>query len=165
MCLLENHQARWLSANVNHTINMEPIISENHSESNVKVRGIVDRMIKYQQPETIQDLNEIAILDNSEEDRGFGCYRKMERKIEIYLDPILKWQPWILKKTYFFPFLTIAMTLAHELDHHVNRDNAFINREQSAERNMFKYIYPALGVFKPIMKFIHFISPKYLRNG
>ena len=140
---------------------MKPIITENHSESIVNVKGIVERIIKYQRIETIKDLNEIAVLDNSKEDRGFGCYRKSERKIEIYVDPILKWQPWILKKTYFFPFLTIGMTLAHELDHHVNRDNAFIDREQTAERNMFNYIYPALGVFQPIMKFIRLLSSKF----
>ena len=62
------------------------------------------------------------------------------------------------QKDLFFPFLTIAMTLGHELDHHVNRDNAFINREQSAERNMFKYIYPALGLFRLVLKFIHLFS-------
>ena len=76
----------------------------------------------------------------------------------IYLDPILKWQPWILKKTYLFPFITIAMTLAHELDHHVNRNNHLIDREKSAEKNMFNYIYPSIGIFRPILKFLHYLS-------
>lgn len=84
---------------VNHTDTMNPIISENHSETKVNVRRILKRMIKYQKPETLKDLNEIAILDNSIEDKGFGRYKRAERKIEIYLDPILKWQPWIIKKT------------------------------------------------------------------
>ena len=83
-------------------------------------------------------LKEISILDNEESDRLFGCYKKSERKIEIYLEPVLAWQPWILKRTYFFPFLTIAMTFAHELDHHVNRNNDLINKENSAEENMLK---------------------------
>jgi hypothetical protein len=144
---------------------MNPIISENHTESNVNVRGIVDRIIRYQRPETIKDLDEISITDNTEPDKGFGCYKKSERKIEIYLEPTLKWQPWILKKTYFFPFLVIAMTLAHELDHHVNRNNDFINKEQSAEENMLKYIYPALGVFKPMVRLIHLFLPKRKMSG
>ena len=144
---------------------MNPIISENHSESIVNVKRIVHRIVRYQRSETIMGLKKISILDNEESDRLFGCYKKSERKIEIYLEPVLAWQPWILKRTYFFPFLTIAMTLAHELDHHVNRNNAFISKENSAEENMFKYIYPALGVFKPIMKFIHLISPKLIKNG
>jgi hypothetical protein len=144
---------------------MGPIITEGHTKTAPNVRGIVDRIIKHQRPETIKDLNEIALLDNSIEDRGFGCYRKTNCRIEIYLDPILKWQPWILKKTYIFPFITIAMTLAHELDHHVNRNNTLIDHEQSAEKNVFKYIYPAIGVFKPILKMIHLILPKQRRLG
>jgi len=144
---------------------MNPIITESHSESQLKVRGIVDRILKYQKPETLKDLNEIALLDNSIEDRGFGCYRKAERRIEIYLDPILKWQPWVLKKTYLFPFITIAMTLAHELDHHVNRDNHTLDREQSAEKNMFIYIYPAIGIFRPILKIVHHFTRKQRTIG
>ena len=144
---------------------MNPIITESHSESQVKVRAIVDRILKYQKPETLKDLNEIALLDNSIEGRGFGCYRKAERRIEIYLDPILKWQPWLLKKTYLFPFITIAMTLAHELDHHVNRDNHTIDREQSAEKNMFTYIYPAIGIFRPILKIVHHFTRKQRTIG
>ena len=144
---------------------MNPIITESHSESQVKVRAIVDRILKYQKPETLEDLNEIALLDNSFEDQGFGCYRKAERRIEIYLDPILKWQPWVLKKTYLFPFITIAMTLAHELDHHVNRDNHTIDREQSAEKNMFTYIYPAIGIFRPILKIVHHFIRKQRTIG
>ena len=144
---------------------MNPIITESHSESQINVRGIVARMIRYQKPETIKDLNEIALLDNSIEGGGFGCYRKADRRIEIYLDPILKWQPWILKKTYLFPFITVAMTLAHELDHHVNRNNHSVDREQSAEKSMFNYIYPAIGIFRPILKFIHYFSHKQRTLG
>jgi hypothetical protein len=144
---------------------MNPIIIESHTESNINVKGIIDRIIRHQQPETLKDLNEIALLDNSIEDRGFGSYRKTDRRIEIYLNPILKWQPWILKKTYLFPFITIAMTLAHELDHHVNRNNTTIDREKSAEKNMFKYIYPAIGIFKPILKIIHLFSKNQKRFG
>ena len=144
---------------------MNPIITESHSESQVKVRAIVDRILKYQKPETLKDLYEIDLLDNSIEGRGFGCYRKAERRIEIYLDPILKWQPWLLKKTYLFPFITIAMTLAHELDHHVNRDNHTIDREQSAEKNMFAYIYPAIGIFRPILKIVHHFTRKQRTIG
>ena len=111
---------------------MNPTISENHTESDVNVRKIVERVIRYQQPETLRDLYEIEIVDNRKPDNAFACYKKSKRKIVIYLEPILKWQPWILKKTYFFPFVMIAMTLAHELDHHMNRDNDFVNKENSA---------------------------------
>lgn len=128
---------------------MKPTISENHTETSVNVKNIVQRVVRYQKPETLNDLNEILILDKAETDIGFACYRKAERKIEIYLDNILKWQPWILKKSYIFPYMTIAMALCHELDHHVTRDNCRIDREKSAESNVFKYLYPSLGVFKP----------------
>ena len=95
---------------------MNPIITENHSESQVNVRGIVDRIIRHQKPDTIKGLNEISLLDNSIEDMGFGCYRKTNRRIEIYLDPILKWQPWILKKTYLFTILVNGFTSDERTD-------------------------------------------------
>lgn len=130
-------------------------ISENHTETQVNVKGIIDRIIKYQKPETIMTLNEISILDNHKENRAFGCYTKSEGKIEIYLDSTIKWLPWILKRTYSFPFLIISMTIAHELDHHVNRDNELIDREQLAEENMLKYMYPSFWYFKPMVRIIN----------
>ena len=144
---------------------MKPIVTEIHTETEVNVKKIVDRIIRYQKSETIRGLNEISILDKSEPDIGFGCYKKAEQKIEIYLDNILKWQPWVLKKTYIFPFIAIAMALSHELDHHVNRDNNSIDREYSAKTNMIKYIYPSLGTFKPLAKILILFAPKRHRNG
>jgi len=144
---------------------MKPIISENHTETTVNVRGIVERIVRYQKPETLKELNEISILDKSEPDIGFGCYKRSDQRIEIYLDNILKWQHWILKRTYLFPYITIAMTISHELDHHVNRNNNFINREKSAESNMLKYIYPSLGIFKPFVKILFLFSPTKQKTG
>ena len=144
---------------------MKPIITEHHSEKVVKVRKIVDRIIRNQSIETLNGLNEISILDKMEPDIAFGRYKRAEQKIEIYLDNILKWQPWLIKKTYLFPFITIAMALAHELDHHVNRNNNLIDREYSAEKNMLKYIYPAIGIFKPLIRFLLLFTPKQPRNG
>jgi hypothetical protein len=71
---------------------MHSIISEHHTESNMSVRGTVEKIIRYQRPDTIEDLREILILDNTNSDRGFGCNNKLERKIEIYLDITLKFQ-------------------------------------------------------------------------
>ncbi|MFH2045722.1 MAG: hypothetical protein ABIK92_11315 [Pseudomonadota bacterium] len=152
--------AVWVISTVNHQENMIPTISENHTETSVNVRGIVERVLRYQKPETLNDLNEILILDKSEPDIGFGCYRKAEGKIEIYLDNLLKWQPWILKKSYLFPYMTIAMALCHELDNHVTRDNSRIDREKSAENSVIKYLYPSLGVFKPAVGILRLFGKK-----
>ena len=77
---------------------MTIIVSENHSEKQVNVKSIVDRVLKYQKPETIDGLNEITLIDNHQEDVAFGCYKKSARKIEIYIEPTIERIPWILKK-------------------------------------------------------------------
>ena len=109
-------------------------------------------MIRYQKHETLNGLNEILIIDDNETGNVFGCYSKSKRRIEIYIKPDLESLPWVLKRTYILPFLFIAMIVAHELDHHVNRDNGHIDTEKSAEENMIRYMYPALGIFKPLAK-------------
>lgn len=150
---------------VNHTKKMKPIILENHSEKDVNVKKILDRIIRYQKSETLSGLNEILIIDDDESANAFGCYRKSKRKIEIYIKPTLESLPWILKRTYIFPFWFVSMVVAHELDHHVNRDNGHIDKEKSAEENMMKYIYPALGVFKPMVKITGKILFALKKNG
>ena len=82
---------------------MTPNIIENHSEKDVNVLGIIQRIIKYLPSNIFDGLKEIAILDKSNEVDAFGCYKKSEKRIELYLDGITLWQPWLLKKTYFFP--------------------------------------------------------------
>ncbi len=133
---------------------MTPNIIENHSEKDVNVLRIVQRIIKYLPVNILHGLKEIVILDENNELDAFGCYKKSEKRIELYLDGITLWQPWLLKKTYVFPYLTIGMALGHEIDHHVNRDNMNINKETSAENNSLNYIYPSLGIFKPLFRII-----------
>jgi hypothetical protein len=144
---------------------MTPNIIENHTEKNVNVLKIVQRIIRDLPTNVTEGLEEIVILDKNTEVDSFGCYKNRERRIELYLDGITLWQPWLLKKTYFFPYLSIGMVLGHEIDHHVNRNNSSIDREQSAEMNMMKYIYPSLGIFKPFTNILLLLFTKINRNG
>ena len=137
-----------------------PWITENHSETTVNVVDIVRRILKHLPSETLDGLNEIVILDKNEEVSAFGCYRRQEKRIELYMDGLTLWQPWILKKTYVFPYICVALALGHEIDHHVNRDND-IDKEMSAERDAFKYVYPSLGFFKPLVKLTYRLMQSY----
>ena len=133
---------------------MLPNIIENHSETEVNVAGIVRRIIAHLPSEVIDELNEIIILDKNEENSAFGAYWKSYGRIELYLDGITLWLPWLLKKTYVIPYVFLGTALGHELDHHVNRLNNLPDKEASAEANAFKYVYPSLGIFKPIATLI-----------
>ena len=139
---------------------MLPQITENHSETTVNVGGMVRRVLKHLPSEALDGLNEILILDKNEEGSAFGCYRRQEKRIELYMDGLTLWQPSILKKTYVFPYICVALTLGHEIDHHVNRDRD-IDKEISAERNSFKYIYPSFGFFKPLVKLTYHLMQFY----
>jgi hypothetical protein len=118
------------------------------------VARIIKRIIRFAPQVSIKDLKTIRLLDNDRYSRGFGCYFKKEKEIRIFVKEIIGWQPWILKKTLIFPYLTIAVTLGHEIDHHVNRDNEKIDRENSAKINALKNVYPSFGIFKPPVKII-----------
>ena len=136
---------------------MLPNIIENHSETAVNVGGIVLRILKHLPSNTLDGLNEIAILDKNEEISAFGCYWRREKRIELYLDGLTLWQPWILKKTYVFPYISIGLALGHEIDHHVSSEEDSTSREASAERNAFKYLYPSMGAFKPLVKLTYYL--------
>ena len=137
---------------------MLPKIVEKHSETTVDVAGIVHRILKHLPSRTINGLLEVIILDKNDSHSAFGCYRQNAGRIELYLDGITLWQPWLLKKTYIFPYLTIGMVLGHEIDHHVNRDKPEIEKEEAAETNWFTYVYPSLGPFKPFVRFFGWVA-------
>lgn len=138
--------------------NMNPNIIESYTGCCVNVGRIVRRIIRYAPSRALDGLNAVIILDADPHDRGFARYRKETREIEIYAHAIVEWQPWILKRTYLFPYLSIGLALGHEIDHHVNRDNEAIDPEQSAETNAFRYIYPSFGLFKPVAKIISILA-------
>jgi hypothetical protein len=138
---------------------MQPKVTGNYTACGVKVDKMITRMIKFAPQSSLDGLNEIMILDEDPNDRAFARYSKEEGKIELYVSDIVGWQPWLLKKSYIFPYFTLGMTLGHELDHHVRRNANVSNedRERFAEANALKYIYPSFGVFKPFFKFIAYL--------
>ena len=139
---------------------MKVQIIENYTPCGVNVGKIVKRILKYAPPSSIEDLKQILIFDVNPQGRGFACYRGRERTIEIYVKDIIGWLPWILKKTYIFPYFAIAGAIGHELDHHVHRDNKNHDSELSAESNALTYVYPSFGLFKPVIKFIRVLTNK-----
>ena len=88
----------------------------------------------------LDGLDAIEILDSSPDRRGLACYQKDRRRIKLFVRDLIAWQPWLLRKSVFFPYLTIGLALGHEIDHHVNRDNEEVEKEQHAEANAFEYI-------------------------
>jgi len=139
---------------------MHPKIIENYGDCGVNVGKIVNRIIKFAPPASLQGLNQIRIMDKDPNGIGFACYYKEDAKIEIFIDDIVGWQPWPLKKSYVFPYLSIGLALGHEIDHHVKRQNNRIDKEEHAESNALKYVYPSFGIFKPIAKIISFLLNK-----
>jgi hypothetical protein len=73
---------------------------------------------------------------------------------------LVAWQPWLLRKSVVFPYLAIGLALGHEIDHHVNRDNEEVEKEQHAEANALYYIYPFFLVMKPMRKVVTFLRKK-----
>ena len=63
---------------------MIPKIIEKHSERSVDVLGIVQRIVRHLPAETLDGLQEIAVLDTNPNRNAFGCYRKDEGRIELY---------------------------------------------------------------------------------
>ena len=131
---------------------MAPKIIESYTTCGVDVGRIVKRILRFLDPERLEDLKAINLLD-SHHPPLLGQYRKKDAEIDIYVQEILGWQPWLLRKTFVFPYLTIGLTLGHEIDHYANRDNN-IDQEYSAEMNAFRYVYPSLGIFKPVYRAI-----------
>lgn len=136
---------------------MYPKIIATYSDHGVNIGKIVQRIIKNAPKESIQGLNAVRIVDKSPDKKGFACYLKDHREIYLFVDDIIGWQPWLLKKSMIFPYLSIGLALGHEIDHHVNRDNIILDKEESAESNAIKYIYPSFGFFKPLALVIIFL--------
>lgn len=130
----------------------KPIVFESYDHCGVDISRIVKRIIKYAPKNSLEGLNKICILDNDYQRRGFACYLKDKKEIRLFTKELVAWQPWILKKTYLFPYITVGLALGHEIDHHVNRKNNVIDKEYSAKINAIKYIYPSFGLFKPLVK-------------
>ena len=143
---------------LNTTEEEKSIVTENYQDCGIDVARIIKRILTHAPSECIQGLKEIRLLDKDPVDKGFARYFRTEGRIELYVADIVGWQPWILKKSYVFPYLTIGIALGHEIDHHVHRKNNTINKEDFAERNAFKYIYPSLGVFKPVVKVLNLFT-------
>lgn len=145
-------------------LDIYPEIIESHSEYGVNIGKIVKRIISYAPKSSIQGLKVIRILDKAPNSKGFACYIKEAGEIRLFANDLISWQPWLLKKSYIFPYLSIGVALGHEIDHHVNRNNETIDRENYAERSALKYIYPSLGIFKPLAKLFSFLF-KSRRRG
>jgi hypothetical protein len=137
---------------------MVKITNRYQTEQNLRAERIVKRIVRYAPSECLNGLNEIELLDRDTIDNCFASYSRSKRKIELFVGDILGWQPWILRKSYILLYLAIGIALGHELDHHVNRDKRVIDKEKSAENNSLRYIYPSLGIFKPIIKVIPMIA-------
>lgn len=143
---------------------MNPKIIENYSCIGVDVGKIVRRIISNLPIGPIAGLREIHLLDSH--DSAFATYSRKQKKINIYVSELLgDFPPLFLKLFYPFTYMVIGMAVGHELDHHVTRDRHDLDREKSAEKNSMKYVYPSLGLFKPVylcFKFIYIPIHKLL---
>lgn len=86
----------------------------------------------------------------------FSRYLRDESRIDLYLENIVGSQPWLLKKTYFFPYLFICIEPGCGIESHVYRDSVPFGEEYITV-NPFKYILPALGVFRYLMKPMRYV--------
>lgn len=136
---------------------MTPRIIESYSDCGVNVGKIIRRIISFVQPEAIDGLSAIILLDRSQSG-GLGFYQGKDHVIYLFVHEIVGWQPWIFKKTFIFPYLTIGFTLGHEIDHHVRRNQLVANPEETADQNAMVYIYPSMGIFKPIVRLLSVIA-------
>ena len=135
-----------------------PRIIESYKYYGVDISRIVKRILKFAPEYSLDGLKIVRILDSDSQQSGFACYLKKEGEIRLFAQGLVDWQPWILKKTYLFPYITVGLALGHEIDHHVNRMNSDIDKERSAENNAIKYIYPSFGMFKPLAKLLFFLG-------
>ena len=133
-------------------------IVEKHSVQGLNVKAIVKRIIKHLPSEVLKGLNEITLLNKH--DKYFVRYIQDEGRIELFVDDIVGWQPWFLKKTYIFPYLCIGIELSSAIEHHVNRDKVSPDGEYIPQ-NPLKYLYPSLGIFKYVLKLLFCIYNVY----
>jgi hypothetical protein len=131
---------------------MYPRVIEDYQECGVNVGRIVKTMIRHAPRGCLDELDAIEILDSSPKGKGFACYHKERRRIQLFVHDLIAWQPWLLRKSVVFPYLAIGLALGHEIDHHVNRDNEEVEKEHHAEANALNYIYPFFLIIKPIKK-------------
>jgi hypothetical protein len=134
---------------------MPPEIIEAYSPCGVNAGKIVRRIVRFIEPGVFEGLNAIWLMDSHPQ--AFGAYKPTDAEIHLFVEDIVGWQPWLLKKTYIFPYLSIGLILGHELDHHVNRHNKDYC-ERDAELNSMKYIYPSMGIFKPVVKLLNILA-------
>jgi len=139
---------------------MLPKIAESYSQIGVNVGRIVKRIIRYAPPSSLQGLNEIRIKDKDPDNRCFSSYSKQGTRIELFVDDIVGWYPWLLKKSFILPYLAIGLALGHEIDHHVHRNHTSMDKEKSAESNALRYVYPSFGIFKPIARILFLLFRK-----
>lgn len=102
-----------------------------HSTScGVNIKYIVKRIIAHVPEEVIADLKTVEIFDFAPGRKGFARYVRHENKIDLYVHEDIGWLPWILKKTFIFPYLLVGLALGHEIDHHVNRDRVMTEEDR-----------------------------------
>ena len=125
---------------------------------------IVHRILSHLSPDILDGLNEVRLLESH--NRAFACHKKDEAAIEIYIGELLgDFPPIFLKLFYPFTYMVVGMAVGHELDHHLNRNHDEIDREASAEKNIMKYVYPSLGIFKPAVRIFSFCCLPFRRLG
>jgi len=135
---------------------MYPRVIEDYQKCGVDVGKIVRTMISHAPEGCLDGLDTVEILDSSPEGRGFACYWKDRRRIQLFVRDLIAWQPWLFRETVVLPYLTIGLALGHEIDHHLSRDNEEAEKEQHAEVNALNYIYPFFVVMNPIRKVVTF---------
>lgn len=139
---------------------MYPRVIEDYQECGVDVGRIVKTMIRHAPRGCLDGLDAIEILDSSPKGKGFACYHKERRRIQLFVRDLIAWQPWLLRKSVVFPYLTIGLALGHEIDHYVNQDNGEVEREQHAEANALDYIYPFFFITRLIKRILAFLRKK-----
>ena len=141
-----------------------PVIISEYTPCGVNVEKIIKRIVKYAPKESLEGLREIAILDEDPRKKGFASYWRNTGRIELYVKDIIGWQPWGIRKTFMIPYLSLGLALGHEIDHHVTRSQTSFDKENHAESNALRYIYPSFGIFKPLVKFLTLFFQKSHRE-
>jgi hypothetical protein len=131
-----------------------PHIVSNYAPCGVNVERIIKRIVKYAPRGSLEGVREIAILDEDPRKKGFASYWRNRGRIELYVKDIIGWQPWGIKKTFIIPYLSLGLALGHEIDHHVTRSQTTLDKENHAESNALRYIYPSFGIFKPLARLL-----------
>lgn len=133
---------------------------EIHPIRGINIAAMVRRMVEHIPGTVLEGLTEITLLNTHE--KYFSRYVREEGRIELYVGDIVGWQPWILKKTYFFPYLCIGIELGIGLEQHVYYRTVY-NGKEYRSTYPFMYIYPSLGIFKIIIKPILYMIKLYYR--